>query len=267
MIFSKWSESRSRPVPSNQPVGADGSRGDASSLERRTLALGLTGAVVAHLVPPTRWAFGALTTLFHELGHTVAGWLFGHPSIPAFDLTYGGGLTHTGAFQPALAWAVAGALGWGGWTVRDRSRRVVVPVAGLIGFWIVVVLSEWRRETVIALAGAGFEVLMVTIFFYMALSGRGLKRPEIERPLAAFAAFFVLIATATFAWKVGRDRDFLSAYLEGKGGALMNDLEIVALNLHIHTPLNPGVEGLAHLLLVLCTLPLPVAFRAHQRTR
>ena len=47
------------------------------------LASGLAVAVVAFAFPFSRFVFGYFVTLVHEMGHTLAGWLFGYPSIPA----------------------------------------------------------------------------------------------------------------------------------------------------------------------------------------
>jgi hypothetical protein len=91
------------------------------------------------------------------------------------------------------------------------------------------------------------------------LSGVGLRAPEVERPLAAFAAFFVQIHSMLFAWKLTRDTDFLEWYREGKGGALMNDLEVIALDLQIYAKLNPGIVGVARMLIFFSFIPIAVA--------
>ena len=80
-----------------------------------------------------------------------------------------------------------------------------------------------------------------------------------ERPLGAFVAFFVQIHAMLFAWRLMRDADFLGWYREGKGGALMNDLEVVALDLQIWTGLTPQIEDVARGLLLFSFLPFGVA--------
>src|SRR5688500_2816830 len=75
--------------------------------ELKVMGFGLAAAIVVYFVPLTRMMFSALVTLFHELGHAVVGWLFGYPSIPAFDFVYGGGITHMGNFQKPIAYLVA----------------------------------------------------------------------------------------------------------------------------------------------------------------
>lgn len=270
IVFSKWAEPGEPPddlapgvwvppPPSDAPVEDPlMENGTIGRTELTILGTGLAAAVVAHLVPITRWAFFALKTLFHEIGHAVVAWILGQPAIPAFDFAYGGGITHISDFQPLLAVFIFAGLAWLAWTVRPNRKSLTLVVI-VIGIWLIAVSAGWRRETVVAAAGVTGELILAAVLFYMALSGHGFKIPEIERPLGAFAAFFVQIATMIFAWRLGHDPDFLSFYLEGKGGALMNDLEVVALNLHIYTPLNPGIEGLSNLLLFFSLVPIGVA--------
>ncbi len=234
---------------------ADGRFG---SVEIGILAFGLVGAVLFSTLPFLTMLIQPIQTLFHEFGHAVTGWLLGRPSIPAFDFTYGGGFTHYGKFQPLLALAIAAALLWLGWLLRGNRLSVGVLCA-IAAVWLVAVSSEWRRETVLASAGVVFELIMAAIFLYMAIAGIGFRNAALERPLAAFVAFVVQMSTMRFLWQLRSSDEFLAGYKEGKGGALMNDLEVVALNLHIHTPFNPGIQGLAGLLLLLSPVPMAIA--------
>jgi hypothetical protein len=226
--------------------------------EWRVMGIGLALALVAYLIPLTRAAFCALISLFHEFGHAVAGWLLGYVSIPAFDFVYGGGFTHMGAFQKPIAFAVAAGLGYLIWLFRE-NRTTVTLIGVLAALWLVAVTREWRREIVIASAGHLAEFILAGIFFYKALAGVGWRIPEIERPLGAFIAFFVQINSTRFAWRLTHDPDYLAWYREGKGGALMNDLEVVALDLQIWLGFAPQIEGVARALLVFSVVPTIVA--------
>lgn len=233
----------------------DGSFGPT---EAKVLAGGFAVAAVVTAVPFTRFIFAALVTLFHELGHAVAGWLLGYPSIPAFDFVYGGGMTHHGEFRLPVAIAVGAGFAWVGWLFRE-NRKSLALVAVVAGVWLLFVTREWRREIVFASAGHAAEVILAAILFYRALAGVGWRIPEIERPLAAFAAFFVQIHSMTFAWRLTHDPAYLDWYRGGKGGALMNDLEVVALDLQIWLGIELGIEGAARVLLVFSVLPILVA--------
>ena len=243
------------PAPVRVDVVEDGRLGRT---ELKILGFGLASAIVVYAIPFLRFVFSALVTLFHELGHAVASWLLGHPAIPAFDFVYGGGFTHMQNFKLPIAIAIAAGWGWLAWLVRKNVRTLSI-VCALAALWLVAISSEWRRGLVVSSMGHGGEVLLAATFFYMALANVGFKMPELERPAAAFAAFFVVIHTVHFAWRLRTDADYLASYREGKGGALMNDLESVALDLQIRTGLSPGIEGVAGWLIVASFVPFAFA--------
>jgi hypothetical protein len=226
--------------------------------EWKVLGFGLAAAVVVYAIPFTRFVFSALVTLFHEIGHAAMGWLFGHASLPAFDLVYGGGLTHYGVFRRSIVIAVAAAFLYAGWLFRHNKKSVSI-VAAMFLVWLFIVAKEWRRETAMASGGHLAEFILAGIMFYKALAGVGWRNPDVERPLGAFIAFFVQIHATLFAWRLTHDAAFMSWYREGKGGALMNDLEVIALNLHIWLGRTPGIDGVARWLLVFSVMPTVVA--------
>ena len=58
--------------------------------------------MATQLIPLLGILVGYFVVLAHELGHTLAGWAFGRPSLPAFDFVYGGGVTATMDASKAL---------------------------------------------------------------------------------------------------------------------------------------------------------------------
>ncbi|HYR28117.1 MAG TPA: hypothetical protein VEU30_06595 [Thermoanaerobaculia bacterium] len=226
--------------------------------ELKILGTGLAAAIAVYAIPFTRSVASALVTLFHELGHAVMGWLMGHPSLPAFDFVYGGGFTHMGELRLPLAAGIAIGFAYLLWLFRENRRSVAI-IAAVFAVWFLFVTKEWRREVAFAAAGHAAELILAGVFFYKALAGTGWNNPEIERPLGAFVAFFVQIHSVHFAWRLTHDADYLAWYRDGKGGALMNDLEIIALDLQIYLGLNPEITGVARMLLVVSLLPAVVA--------
>jgi len=253
IVFAKW-----RPVTPyvfEEERVADGRIGAA---EWRILGGGLAAAIVVYIIPFTRFVFSALVTLFHEFGHAVIGWLLGHPSLPAFDFVYGGGMTHMGEFHPSIAVLVACGFGYLAWLFRTNRTSLAIVLV-LFAIWFVFVSREWRRELAFSAAGHVSEFVLAGILFYKALAGVGWKNPDVERPLGAFVAFFVQIHSMHFAWRLMHDAEFLDWYREGKGGALMNDLESIALDLQIRFGIQPGIEGVARMLLLFSFVPIGVA--------
>ena len=218
---------------------------------RQKLAIGFGIAVLVYAIPFTRAVFSALVTLFHEFGHAVVGWLFGYPSLPAFDFVYGGGFTHMGQFRVSIAVAVALGFGYLAWHFRENRKSMAI-IGALFLVWLLFVTKEWRRELAFASAGHLAELILAGIFFYRSIAGSyGIP--------GAFIAFFVQIHSTLFAWKLIGDAAFLDWYREGKGGALMNDLEVIALDLNIYLGINPGIAGVAKLLLLFSFVPAVVA--------
>jgi hypothetical protein len=241
--------------------------GRVSKSELAILGGGFAAAVIVYALPFTRFIFSAMVTLFHEFGHAVAGWFLGYFSLPAFDLVYGGGITHMGEFRIPIAVMVAGVFAWIAWVFR-QNRKSLALIGALFLVWLFIVTGEWRRELVIASAGHLAEFILAGILFYQALSGTGWKNPDVERPLGAFVAFFVQIHSTLFAWRLLRDPDFVAWYREGKGGMLMNDLEQIALDLQIHLGIAPGLEGVTRMLLVFSVVPSVIALAWYfQRAR
>jgi hypothetical protein len=246
---------RARLADSTEEVVTDGRIGRG---ELRIMGFGLAAAIVVYAIPFTRFVASAIVTLFHEFGHAVMGWLLGYPSLPAFDFVYGGGLTHHGAFRRSIAVAVALGFAYLIWLFRENRRSMAI-VGAVFLFWLFVIAREWRREIAFASAGHLAEFILAGILFYKALAGVGWRAPEVERPLGAFVAFFVQIHSMLFAWRLMKDAAFLDWYREGKGGALMNDLEVVALDLHIWLGKTPQIEGVALWLFVFSFVPIAVA--------
>jgi len=233
--------------------------GDPSNAKTwKMVGIGLVVAVFAHLFPLTRFILSPLVTLLHEFGHAVAAWVLGCPAIPSFDFVYGGGVTHHKYFQLPLGIAIGGGWAWLGWTFR-RNPRTLSLVVVCAAAWLVAISSEWRREVVISSMGHGGELILAGVLLYMALAGVGWRMPEIERPLGVFAAFFVQIQTMQFAWKLRNDASFLDSYREGKGGAMMNDLEVIALDLKIWTGWALDIEQVAGWLLAFSLVPVGLA--------
>ncbi len=244
-----------RPYTVEEERVGDGRIGKS---ELKIMGFGLLAAIGAYALPFTRFVFSAIVTLFHEFGHAVVGWLLGYPSIPAFDFVYGGGLTHHGQFHLSIAIAIAGCFAYLGWLFRENKKSLAIVIVVFV-CWLFVVTAEWRREIAFASAGHLVEFILAGIFFYKALAGVGWRSPEFERPLGAFVAFFVQIHSTLFAWRLIHDPSFLSWYRQGKGGALMNDLEVVSVDLRIIFGHGPSIEGVAKLLLLFSVLPTIVA--------
>lgn len=230
VVFSKL---RSRPrqvrpgpaTAAGSPVVPDGRMAWISRAARRALAIGGAAAVATHLVPFLRFVFTYLIILIHEFGHAVVGWTFGYPSIPAFDFTFGGGLT----FHENRAWTLVAlvvvALGYAVYRLRDRPRLAGLVAGG--GAAYVLLAATSAHEFLQIAAGHGAELAIAGLFLYRAVGGSEL-RSEAERPAYAFAASFILLGDLRFAWGLMTSAAERAAYAAAKGGGDWMDFSRLA---------------------------------------
>lgn len=165
------------------------------------------------LVPILGWIGSYLSILIHELGHWAMGMLFGYPSIPAFDLQQGGGVTlhqERSAFALACVYLVALLpLIW--------LRRNKLGLAVWCGMLVLLALAAHTRlhEFILLSAGHGFEVLIAGVFLYRAWANVEINTSA-ERPLYAALGLFMLGHVFAFGWQVVHDVDTRVDYMAGK---------------------------------------------------
>ncbi len=166
-----------------------------------------------------------LVTLVHELGHTLAGWLYGYPSIPAFDFVYGGGVT----FHQDRQWLLTGlwlaAFAWLLYFFR-RNPGTLLALGSLAGAYLITAATSWHEAIVIAM-GHGGELLFATVFLYRAWSGTSLVH-ELERPIYAFAGFYIQFHDLRFAFELLTSQAARLDYEDAKGGGHWMDFSRLA---------------------------------------
>jgi hypothetical protein len=182
----------------------------------------MIGAVTLPVAWLLCWAFPFLdhilwlfTTLCHEMGHTAGALLVGRPALPAFDFSFGGGVTMTGerhtwllvlyAITVGVIWRQAGGRRWLRWILGSCSGFVALLIlTGLDEAWFV-----WM--------GHGGELIIATVFLHRALTGVAEVYPG-ERWLYGLVAWALLGHALGMCWMLLFDPAFLNTYLEGKRG-------------------------------------------------
>lgn len=217
-------------------------------------ALGAGAAAVVVQVPLLRFVFSYLTTLVHEMGHALTGWLYGYPSIPAFDFVYGGGITSHTQRAPWLAVAVQAGLVALLWLFRRNPASLALA----LGANALYALTAWTdaHEAVITAMGHGSELIIAGIFVHRALSGRACHHGA-ERATYAFAGFFITFDNLRFAYLLASSPYHRAVYEGSKGGGHWMDFSVLAQTFHT------SLEQIAGVFFVLCLLPPLVAFLAN----
>lgn len=219
------------------------------------VATGAALALVALALPFVSFVLSTFVTLVHEMGHALAGWLYGYPSIPAFDFTYGGGVTLQGGRVTLLPALVAGGLAVAVWVFRRNLVTRSLAIGALALYAATAFTSA--HEAVITAMGHGGELLFATVFLHRAFSGNACQRPG-ERTLYAAVGFFVVFTDLRFAWRLWQSPFHRALYGEAKGGGHWMDFSRLA-----DDQLGVPLEAVAAAFLGLCLLPPLVAFAAN----
>lgn len=224
----------------------------------RALLGGGALAVVVFAVPLLRFVFHVLITLVHELGHTIAAWVFGIPAIPAFDFVYGGGVTMHQGRSTGLMILIYAALAVVAWALRSRPAYLAA-----FGVWVVAyTLAAFTpvHEAIEIAMGHLSELVFAGIFLYRALDGRAC-RVAAERPLYAFCGIFILMNDVVFATGLLTSAAKVADYEEAKGGGHWMDFSRLADD-YLHVDL----KAVAFFFLLAC-LTVPVFAVWAQRIR
>ena len=219
----------------------------------KAAGIGFVMACALTWFPLVKFLLHPLSTLVHEIGHTVAFWLFGYSAVPAFDFGEGGGVTMSDHERSGLivaAWILGlAALAW--W---QRERKAALAAIGGVAVLYFLMYNSRGEHLAINLGGHGGEILFSAVFLYRALTGWGVK-VELERPLYAFIGFMILFSTAGLGFMLLGNSVDKAWYLQGKRG-IDNDLVMGALFL------GWKLEGVARATIFFCLLAVPATFWA-----
>jgi hypothetical protein len=191
----------------------------------RALGIGFAIAFVIWLVPYTNLLFDPLTTIIHELGHTLFAWSYGYQAVPAFDFSEGGGVSLIPEERSIpIVVGVYLVLAILLWRVRRHPPTVIALLLMGLGHSLVM-WSSWHQGVILAM-GHGMELVFAAVFLYRAMTGTTLLQAD-ERPAYAMVGFLILLNRVSFFHKLATDGDFQAWYLDGKSYA-DNDLVQIA---------------------------------------
>lgn len=205
-------------------------------------------ALIILMMPRLDFIFQIFITLVHELGHAVFGWLFGYPSVPAFDFMYGGGVTMHQQRALPLVYGVLVLL-FAAAIIYRRNLTTVITLA-VCGLLYTLISFTRAHEVVNLFMGHGTELIIAGIFLYRGFSGFAVVH-AVERPLYAFLGFFVLFSDLRFAYRLITDPVHRYLYEEAKGGGHWMDFSRIA-----EEYLRVDLSVVALFFLLCCFLPI-----------
>lgn len=199
---------------------------------RGWLALGggFAAALIVSLFPLLQYVFSFFSILVHEMGHALAGWLFGYPSIPSFDFFYGGGVTlHQDrfVFLNGVVFLLLAVLVY---MFRDSRARMLMVAAGA-AVYALLAFTFWHEVLIVSL-GHGTELIIAGIFIYRAASGSAILQ-KAERPVYAFIGFLILIQNLVFNYRLIANTTFRFEYEYAKGGMEMDYSRLAYEYVHV----------------------------------
>jgi hypothetical protein len=228
-----------------EDTAEDAEDSDDRPLEPRTLdkpewtmlLVGAGGALLCFAFFWFWWILQTFKTLVHEMGHAIFGWVFGYPSLPAFDFLWGGGMTLHFDRNTGMLILVYVGLATLIYMYRKNTSTVIFLV--VVTLFHAIFSYTDINSVIILFMGHGTELIIGGLFIYRSLSGRSIIHPW-ERPLYAVIGFFVVFYDIAFGFNLLRDAGFREEYLEGKGGVCDNDFIRIARD-HLHVKMNSVV--------------------------
>jgi hypothetical protein len=218
----------------------------------KSLGIGLVITAGILSFPFLSFVFRYLITLVHEIGHAIFGWFFGYPSVPAFDFTYGGGITmhqDRRIFIVIIVYLLFAALFY-----LYRKNHLTIFVLVTIAALYTVSAFTSIHSIIILFMGHGTELIFAAIFFYRALSGSSIII-NAERPLYAFLGFFILFIDIRFAHRLMTSASYRAEYGAAKGGGHWMDFSRIAQEY-----LNIKLSTAASFFLLLCLITPLITF-------
>ncbi|MBT3374800.1 MAG: hypothetical protein HN742_21650 [Lentisphaerae bacterium] len=185
------------------------------------LGTGLALAFVPFFMPRIRWILSYFATLVHEIGHSAAAWVFGYPSIPAFDFRYGGGVAVTELEASTWVLVVLG-IAFLAFLANNYRDRAILTLSLLgLACYLVLRITSLHRLLILYL-GHGTELLFAVLFIYRAASNWAVHH-GVERLLYAVIGFYLAFANVAFCRSLLIDEGYRAIYFDGKAEGMPND--------------------------------------------
>ena len=178
------------------------------------LAVLCTLPITASIFPFSIIAAGSfvMDTMFHELGHSVFGWLFGYINIPMiftlFHADQMGGMALIMGHSDILQAAMVLALAFGCYQIRISIFFIPAIIFTII---IAVISVTGNDQLAIDYMGHGSAIITGGYFLYRAFANLA-PRGGLERWLSAYFGFLLVFRNIFFSYRLITDADYSEQY-------------------------------------------------------
>jgi hypothetical protein len=180
---------------------------------------------------PLGWAAAGLNytaTFFHEIGHTLAAWFYGYPTLPMFDFTHGGGMSvsFSDSNNTIVLACVWGLLAYGIYHFRTY-KMLSATLALLLIFNLSTFSNHNLHISIIDFAGPGFEALIAGFFLFRAIFNLA-PRGSFERVLNAIFGFGLIFRIFIDSYALLHNEAHRLLYYTQKGSHGFGDFDKIA---------------------------------------
>lgn len=196
--------------------------------QKQSLAIAIGLSIVIKLMPLTSYISQRYSLMFHELGHAVTAWCFGHFAVPRFDFINGGGVTDI--YPRSFVFSVIIFIFVITHLIQMKNHSLDKRTKKLWAFFIVfsVVFFTPLHYSVITFMGKGGELLFCYFIGWYALSRLKLKL-DVKAVIYLFLSVLLWINSVQDSVSLLFNEEQKAKYINGidqllGGSPLMNDL-------------------------------------------
>lgn len=215
------------------------------------LAIGLLTAPILTFTPLLQRMGWFLTSLFHETGHVVVAWFFGHPAVPAIRLDGHAAAVH-GEQQFFLCILVLGSLGYLVYQFRQHKKLRVV--FGAIALLYPLFAFTGAKEVLHLVGGHVGELTIAAVFFTRAISG-GFTHSSAERGLYATVAWYLYGKNLYLCAGLAGSEEMRAWYRSSGSFGLKNDY------IRLGDLMGWSLSNVGALMLLVSLTALPIAYK------
>ncbi|MFC2062296.1 M50 family metallopeptidase [Elusimicrobiota bacterium] len=218
----------------------------------------LAALVISFLITPRFrliwFPFRFVKVFWHEIGHTIPGWLFGYFTIPAVNPVDTAGVAMSLSYSPGFPYFLLAIMAAGTYFLRKYKHMVhaglsCMAVYGLVAF-------TPAKDWVITAGGILAEYIMVGACLYLCLFKERFKF-KIERLLYGILGWHALVERIKFLIRLKSDSAFYKDYVNGTGWqtGMIGDLAKISFDVNYRFTVD-SFNTIVNLFIVLAFVPL-----------